>query len=237
MDKELNKLSDFKELGKVKGIKEVSQKYTSTIISDTLEASDVYVDVKKIIIPKSKLRLDGVNGLDVPKEYFPKKEADLSNERIVEYFKSCDSFTFNMSQRDSSSPVTCIANFSNEFSIFINLHELMEAFNISKLCEDRSTFKLGNESYYLPKSSLKELIDSCLELYSIYHSESSNEYDLQNFFKQSTELGFFEKAVYWFFKNFSFSETNFTPISSSLDRDLQFYFLKNKKINVINVYP
>jgi len=227
-------------VGKVKGLKSIEDKHKQTVIlSSELTSSDVYVTVRKIVVPIEKMTRLGTNGVNVSDEYFPSKESKISPERIAELFKKCDSFIFNMSNQDQQKPKTCQACLGDEISFFINMKDTTQLFS---LCEDQTTLKIGNTSAVIVGDSLDYLILLASSLFTGYSNSEINEIPL-SFFKKDIFLKkekIIKSILNWFLGEPSSTFLNFPEQITVEELDDYFvddYFRKNKKMDIRNIYP
>lgn len=230
-------------VGRVEGVKPVNKKWEKTILGKSeLDSSDIYVEVKKIDMPKEKMVRHGTTGVTVPEEYFPSEESSISKEKLIKLFKNCDEYIFNLSNRDFSFPVTCMASNTNKsISFFINLHEKEE--QKVKLCQDHTNLRVGHVTVKIMGEELEEIIKEAQSCYHSYMLSSSGSF-LKSYFKEPVKdkRSLFEKFVDFLVgkpdKNFLNSPE--PPVEDVLlvdDNFVDTYLIEQKTINVRKVYP
>lgn len=238
-----NTMSDKENsiVSRVSEIKSLDRKRNTTSLSNiTLESSDIYTEVREIPFPKDKFFRAGENGVNVPQKYFPTKISYLNSNVSTDIFKSCHSFTYNMSNRFPKEPVTCVASFGTGDSIFINMHQHYDFGNSSeraKLCYDKSTLKIGHHLVNIGFESLEELILQAELLFQAYSSEERDK-SLVRYFSNKPSFKLIKKILFWFKSMFDKSKSELESYPSEVDDSfVKSYLVSQKKIKVINVYP
>lgn len=217
---------DVKNLGKIKSIKE--NKSDKTYIN-YFSTDDVYCDVKKISISKKDLVREGDNGLKIPEKFFNFEKCEISYDLLVELFIFSPEITFNTSNQFSKIPVTFTAKLNKEINIFINLHQIVLSSKngFAKLCDDKSNIKIGNKIYEINKKSIESFtsyLNKYFENYVLGNKFSDFDFSLI----KNKNNNIFSNIKNIFYKN----KDTFVD-----DFYLKNFLLKNKKINIMKVYP
>lgn len=227
MENKIDK-EDVKNLGKIKIIKDVDSKNSKTYL-DYFSTDDIYCDVKKISISKKDLVREGDNGLRIPEKFLNFDNCEITYPELVNIFLFSSEINFNTSNQFSKIPVTFTAKLNQEIVIFINLHQLISSNSegIPKICEDKSNIKIGNKIYSINLKNLEEFIfylNNYFKKYVLGEGDSDFDFTLKNYKK----ISILDNIKNIFYKK---NKSNIN------DHYLKYFLLKNKKVNVIKVYP